>query len=69
MLYQSGNKTLTYRDCRLWIHPINDLIMDLEKRQKNYTTVEIAAKRIDEDMDELVDNLSVANDDVIVVEL
>jgi hypothetical protein len=42
--------------------------MSLEKRQKNFTTIEINAKRIDEDLEEIVDNLSVANDDVIIVE-
>ena len=29
----------------------------------------VGAKRIDEDLDEIVDNLSVANDDVIIIEL
>ena len=67
-LYQAGNKTLTYRDCRLWVHPNDDSIMGLEKRQKNFTTIEINAKRIDQDLDEIVDNLEVANDDVVVVE-
>jgi hypothetical protein len=52
----------------LWVHSNDDSIMGLEKRQKNFTTIEINAKRIDEDLEEIVDNLSVANDDVIIVE-
>jgi hypothetical protein len=43
-----------------------DDILALEKRQKNYTTVEIDALLIE---DKIVDDMAVAAEDIIVVEL
>lgn len=46
-----------------------DDILTLEKRQKNYTKIDFDGIRLDEAEEETVDDMAIANDDVIVVEL
>jgi len=67
-LYALGNKILTYQKVKLWKYLNNNVddILALEKRQKNYTTVEIDALLIE---DEIVDDMAIAAEDIVVVEL
>jgi hypothetical protein len=67
-LYALGNKILTYQKVKLWKYLNNNVddILALEKRQKNYTTVEIDALLIE---DEIVDDMAIASEDIVVVEL
>ena len=70
--YSAGNKQVTYQKCRLWKHDNNnmDQIAELEKRQKNYTQMDFEGTRCDEDEeDETVDEMSIAPEDIIVIEM
>ena len=67
-MYQNGNKSTILQKVRLWKSTSNNVeeIQQLDKKYQNYTKIKFDGLLLE---DTTVDNMAIANDDILIVEL
>ena len=67
-MYQNGNKSTILQKVRLWKSTSNNVeeIQQLDKKYQNYTKIKFDGLLLE---DTTVDDMAIANDDILIVEL